>query len=272
MAVWWPLGDFQQVALLAQGRLLPLTSLNPALAALILYLGLPLGALAIAHLIATATRREFLATNWRATDLVRLTFWGTVSSTLVFLLVAVGFDAVYRRSWVSVPWLIATALLRLVGMLYLQRAEGIRFRPVSSGEIYKRAFSLARSMNVNLNWVHGVPIGRGHLTNAHGWPGSIAVTENYGKFPHGPGLDFIIGHELSHGKELHGIKNLAVAPGILCVLALVCCLLPTTRAGLRPILYLVVTLLSILIACFISRRFEYAADDASVASQRIQKR
>jgi Zn-dependent protease with chaperone function len=106
---------------------------------------------------------------------------------------------------------------------------------------------------------------RGHLTNAHGWPRSIAVTENYGKFLHGPELDFIIGHELSHGEELHGIKNLAVAPVVLCVLALVCRLLPTTLVTFRPILDIVVTLLPTLISRFISRRFEFAADAASVA-------
>jgi Zn-dependent protease with chaperone function len=91
------------------------------------------------------------------------------------------------------------------------------------------------------------------------------VTENYGKFLHGPELDFIIGHELSHGKELHGIKNLAVVPVALCVLAPMCCFLPVTLVGFRPLLDMVVTLLPILIARFVSRRFEFDADAASVA-------
>lgn len=265
VAVWWSLWDFQRVPELARTQLLGMTSLDPALATLILFLVLPLGAVAIARLIAAAAGRTFFATKWTATDLVSVTFWGTASSTLVFLLVAIGFDAAYSRSWTGILWVIAAGFLRVVGMSRYRRAEGIIFRRVRSGEVYKRAFSLAKTMNVNLNRVHVVPTGRGHLTNAHGWPRSIAVTENYGKFLHGPELDFVIGHELSHGKELHGIKNLAVAPVVLCVLAPICCLLPATLVSFRPILDIVVTLLPILIARFISRRFEFAADAASIA-------
>jgi len=103
------------------------------------------------------------------------------------------------------------------------------------------------------------------LANAHGWPRSIAVTENYGKFLHGPELDFVIGHELSHGKELHGIKNLVVAPMVLSVLVLASFLFPSTLEPLRPILDIAVILMPVLINRFISRRFEYAADAASVA-------
>ena len=265
VAAWWSLWDFQRVPALIRTQLLGTTSLDPALATLILFMVLPLGAVAIARLIASAASRTIFTTKWTATDLVRLTFWGTASSTLVFLLVAIGFDAAYSRSWTGILWVLAAGFLRVVGMSRYRSAEGTRFRRVKSGEVYKRAFSLAKSMNVNLNRVHVVPTGRGHLTNAHGWPRSIAVTENYGKFLHGPELDFIIGHELSHGKELHGIKNLAVAPIVLCVLAPLCCLLPANLVSLRPILDIVVILLPVLIARFISRRFEFAADAASVA-------
>jgi Zn-dependent protease with chaperone function len=265
VAIWWSLWDFQRVHALTRTHFLSMKSFDPALATPILFLVLPFGSVAIARLIAAAASRTFYANKWTATDLVRLTFWGTASSTLVFLLVAIGFDAVYSRSWTGIFWVVAAGFLRVVGMSRYRRAEGIIFRRVKSGEVYKRAFSLARSMNVNLDRVHVVPIGRGHLTNAHGWPRSIAVTENYSKFLHGPELDFIIGHELSHGKELHGIKNLAVAPVVLCVLAPIYWLLPATLVSFRPILDIAVTLLPILIARFFSRRFEFAADAASVA-------
>ena len=264
VAAWWSLWDFHQVTKLTRTQLLGMTSLNPA-ATLILFLVLPLGAVSIARLIAATASRTFFATRWTATDLVRLTFWGTASSTLVFLLVAIGFDAAYSRSWIGILWVMAAGFLRVVGLSRFLRAEGIIFRQVRSGEVHKRAFSVAKSMNVKLNRVHVVPIGRGHLTNAHGWPRSIAVTENYGKFLRGPELDFIIGHELSHGKELHGIKNLAVAPGVLCVLAPICCLLPATLVSFRPILDIAVILLPILMSRLVSRHFEFAADAASVA-------
>jgi Zn-dependent protease with chaperone function len=265
IAVWWSLWDFQRVAPRARTQLLGLPFLDPALATLTLFLVLPLLAIAIARLIGAAASRRIFASKWTATDLVRRTFWGTASSTLVFLLVAIGFNAAYSRSWTGILWVIAAGFFRMVGLSRLRRAEGIIFHRVRSGEVYKRAFSLANSMNMKLDRVHVVPIGRGHLTNAHGWPRSIAVTENYGKFLHGPELDFIIGHELSHGKELHGIKNLAVVPVALCVLAPMCCFLPVTLVGFRPLLDMVVTLLPILIARFVSRRFEFDADAASVA-------
>jgi Zn-dependent protease with chaperone function len=265
VAVWWSLWDFQRVPAVTRTQPLGLTSLDPVLATPTLFLVLPLGAVAIARLIAATASRTFFASKWTATEVVRLTFWGTASSTLVYLLVAIGFDAVYSRNLTGIIWVIAAGFLRVAGMTRLRRAEGIIFRRVKSGEVYKRAFSMARSMNVNLKRVHVVPIGRGHLTNAHGWPRSIAVTENYSRFLHGPELDFIIGHELSHGKELHGIKNLAVAPVVLCVLAPVCWSLPVTLPSFRPILDIVVILLPVLIARFISRRFEFAADSASVA-------
>ena len=265
VAVWWSLWDFQRAPSLVRTQLNGMTSFDPGLATLVLFLVLPLGAVAIARLITAAASRMFFASKWTATDLVRLVFWGTASSALVFLLVAIGFDAVYSRSWTGILWVIVAGFLRVIGMSRYRRAEGIMFRRVKSGEVYKRAFSMARSMNVNLDRVHVVPIGRGHLTNAHGWPRSIAVTENYSKFLHGSELDFIIGHELTHGREFHGIKNLAVAPVVLCVLAPICCWLPATLVSFRPILDIVVTLLPILFASFISRRFEFAADAASVA-------
>ena len=265
VAAWWSLWDFQRVPSLARALHLGMTSVGPSLATLILFLGLPVVALAIARLIVNASGRTFFASKWTPTDLVRLTFWGTASSTLVLLLVASGFDAIYRRSWTGILWLIAAAFLQMVGFSRFRSAQGIIFRRVRSGEVYKRAFTLAKSMNVNLKRVHVVPIGRGHLTNALGWPRSIAVTENYGKFLRGPELDFIIGHELSHGKDLHGIKNLIVAPVVVVFLVLVCCLFPATLVPFQPILDIVVTLTPILITRFFSRRFEFAADAASVA-------
>jgi len=263
VAVWWSLWDLHRVSVLERGRLSGLMFLDPELLTVILFFGLPVGATAVARLIASASGRTFFATKWSSTDLLRLTFWGTASTTLVFLMVAKGFDAACSRSLTSFFWLVGAAILQIIGVAQFRMAQGIIFRRVRSGEVYKRAFSLAGSMGINLKRVYVVPVGRGHLANAHGWPRSIAVTENYGKFLHGPELDFVIGHELSHGKELHGIKNLVVAPMVLSVLVLASFLFPSTLEPLRPILDIAVILMPVLINRFISRRFEYAAESRS---------
>ena len=62
IAVWWSLWDFHRVPALARAQLLGMTSLDPALATLILFPALPLGAVAIARLIASAASRTFFAT------------------------------------------------------------------------------------------------------------------------------------------------------------------------------------------------------------------
>ena len=71
VAIWWSLWDFDRVPSPARERLLLLTSLKPTLTTLTPFVGKPLGALAIARLIAVASSRKFLATNWSATDLVK---------------------------------------------------------------------------------------------------------------------------------------------------------------------------------------------------------
>jgi Zn-dependent protease with chaperone function len=94
------------------------------------------------------------------------------------------------------------------------------------------------------------------------------VTENSGKLFQEPELDFVIGHELLHGKEWHVIKNLVAWPGVVTVLALLYFFLPAALVLLRPLLDAIVIFLPLLISRFVSRRHEYAADAASVAFTR----
>jgi len=138
--------------------------------------------------------------RWTATDLLRLALWRTVSPTFAMLLVATGFDAMYSRRLTGIFWLVFAAILAMVGTFRLRVAEGIKLQRVKSGELYKRAFVMAKDMRTPLKRVYVVPAGRGHLTNAYGLPESIAVTDNYGKFLDRAELDFVIGHELGHVK------------------------------------------------------------------------
>jgi len=101
-------------------------------------------------------------------------------------------------------------------------AEGIKLQRVKSGEVYKRAFAIAKDMRTPLKRVYIVPAGRGHLTNAYGLSESIAVTDNYGKFLDRAELDFVIGHELGHVKGKHGRKTVLIMAIVFATLAAMC--------------------------------------------------
>jgi Zn-dependent protease with chaperone function len=264
VALWWSLWDLQGVSAVLEAQLRRQSFMDPTLTTLVIFIGLPTMAAAIARVIFVALGRTFFATKWRSRDLIAQVFWRTISYTVALLFVAAGFDAINCRKWAGVEWLIAAGLLGVVGEVRARAAEGINMRRVKSGDCYKRAFAMAESMGIKLSRVYVVPIGRGHLINAFGAPRMIAVTENYTKLFHGAELDSVIGHELVHGREWHGVKKLAVWPVVIAALALLYWFLPVVLNPMRPILDVTVILLPIVVSRFISRRFEYAADAGSV--------
>ena len=95
----------------------------------------------------------------------------------------------------------------MVGTIRLRIAQGMKLRSVKSGTLYGRAMHLARNAGAKLKRVYVVPPGRGDLTNAFGSSESIAMTDNFGEYLHGPQLDFVIGHELAHAKNKHTRKK-----------------------------------------------------------------
>lgn len=180
------------------------------------------------------------------------------------MLVATGFDAMYGRRLVGLFWLIFAAILAMFGTFRLRVAEGIKLQRVKSGEVYKRAFVMAKDMRTPLKRVYVVPTGRGHLTNAYGLSESIAVTDNYGKFLDRAELDFVIGHELGHVKGKHGRKKLLIMTVVFAMLAVMCFTLPPVFIRFRPVFNFFLLLIPMLTFYFLSRRFEYAADKSSV--------
>ena len=119
-------------------------------------------------------------------------------------------------------------------------------------------------MGTRLKRVYIVPAGRGRMTNAFGLSRSIALTDNYGKFLHGPHLDFVIGHELSHVKARHGRKELLIGGAVYLVLGMVAIPIPHFLAASRPLFDLLVLLGPVLALRYISRRYEYEADRGAV--------
>jgi Zn-dependent protease with chaperone function len=229
-----------------------------------LFFALPVGAAFVLHAACYSLDKNFMGRRWTATDVLQLALWRTVSPTAAMLLVATSFDAMYDRRLAGVFWLIFAAVLAMVGTFRLSVAEGIKLQRVKSGEVYKRAFAMARDMRTPLKSVYVVPAGRGHLTNAYGLSESIAVTDNYGKFLDRAELDFVIGHELGHVKGKHGRKKLLILSIVFATLAMLCFFFPPALIRFRPFLNFFLLLVPMLMFYLSSRHFEYAADKSSV--------
>ena len=204
IAAWWSLWDLQRHSVLIAKLAVRFAWSDSALLERLLFFALPIGIVFVLQLVCYSLDRTLMGRRWTATDLLRLALWRTVSPTLAMLLVATGYDAMYGRRLAAIFWLIFAAILAMVGTFRLRVAEGIKLQRVKSGELYKRAFVMAKDMRTTLKRVYVVPAGRGHLTNAYGLSESIAVTDNYGKFLDRAELDFVIGHELGHVKGKRG--------------------------------------------------------------------
>ncbi len=264
IAAWWSLWDLQRHSVLIAKLAVRFAWSDSALLERLLFFALPIGIVFVLQLVCYSLDRTLMGRRWTATDLLRLALWRTVSPTLAMLLVATGYDAMYGRRLAAIFWLIFAAILAMVGTFRLRVAEGIKLQRVKSGELYKRAFVMAKDMRTTLKRVYVVPAGRGHLTNAYGLSESIAVTDNYGKFLDRAELDFVIGHELGHVKGKHGRKKLLIMTTIFATLAVICFFFPPALIRFRPVLDFFLLLTPILTFYFFSRRFEYAADKSSV--------
>jgi len=219
---------------------------------------LPSIAVLVYQFIGYSGDAEFLRRRWTAVGMLRLAAWRSFSLYIPLLLLSFGAEDIQNRL-AGIVWMLIGGLTAFVGSLRLRSAEGLKLRPVKSGELYKRALILSRKAEVPLRHVCVVPPGKGRLTNAYGGGRRIAVTEDYGHWLHGPQLDFVIGHE-SHVKDQHGLKKLAAIFGIFGATGLVVLWRP--RVGFVATLLVSVGLVVIPLVCvyFVSRRFEYDAD------------
>lgn len=259
VAAWWALWD---------AGLTPQFRSHLAVAhttAFFLFVGPPTALAFFVHLIAYSLDRDFFGDRWTLLDLVQLSAWSTLSPMAAEVLAAVGFSDLFARHWLGLIWLCASAALVATGTVGLRLAQGLKFRGVKSGEMYKRTLYLARQMKIPVKRVMMVPPGRGQLTNAYSLgSGSIAMTENYSKFLIGAQLDAVIGHELGHVKQRHGKKQLAIMASVYGVLIVACVFLPHSLVRERPLFDIGVVFAPVLIHRWVSRRFEFEADREGV--------
>ena len=225
----------------------------------------PFISILLARIVAYWSQAMVFAKGWTRHDIFRLAWWRTLSSTVPLLMLAIGIDAVFNMSPLGLLWMSCAGVTMLFATARLRRAEGINFRPVKSGELYKRSVVMSKRMGVRLRRVCVVPFGRGRLTNAYSGWGEIAITDDYGHWLHGSQLDFVIGHELAHAKQKHGLKALLTMTGVFAALAAVTFVIPPMAAGWRIVFNFCVLLLPVATFNALSRYFEYAADRASVA-------
>ena len=264
VAAWWAFWDSTAGVAFVSRLTLRLNSVDPLLARIFLFWGLPIAGIAAIQLACYSLDRVFFMRRWTTIDLLRLTLWRTVSPTIALLFLATGFSAIYDRRFVGILWLVIAAIVAIGGMLRLRSAEGMKLQEVKGGEVYKRAFALAKVTKTPLKRVYVVPAGRGHLTNAYGASHMIAVTDNYGKFLTNAQLDFVIGHELGHAKGKHGRKKLVITAGVIAAMAAACFSIGTFLFPYRALLDIVIVFVPVLTFYSLSRHFEYAADAAGV--------
>jgi Zn-dependent protease with chaperone function len=214
--------------------------------------------------IARVTNRAILQRRWTTADLLRQTWWGTVHPTVTLLMIATAFDGIVERRLFSVLWLVAAGGVALVGTMRLRSAQGMKPRKVKSGTLYVRATYLAKQLGVKIERICVVPPGRGNLTNAFNSSRTIALTDNFGEYLHGPQLDYVIGHELAHAKNRHTRKELGGFVALYFFLALFAFILGPLMPRYQPLLVLLALALPFLAYYAISRKFEYEADRDAV--------
>ena len=264
IAAWWALWSFHRFAVLISKLAFRFGGNDLVFLKRFLFFVVPVGTVFVLQAACYSLDRIFMGRRWTPTDVLRLALWRTVSPTVATLLVATAFDAMYDQRLAGLCWLISAALLAMLGAFRLRMAEGTKLQRVKSGDLYRRAFVIAKEMRTPLKRVYVVPAGRGHLTNAYGLSQSIAVTDNYGKFLDRAELDFVIAHELGHVKGKHGRKKLSIVTGVVATLAAICFFFPPALIRFRPFINFFLLLVPMLTFYSWSRRFEYAADKSSV--------
>jgi Zn-dependent protease with chaperone function len=242
-----------------------LTSLRHFFPRSVYFLLAPVVSIALARLILYGSSREVLTHRWTTTDIFRLATWSTVARTLPLLMVAIGIDVLPYQPVAGFFYLVGAISVAILATLRLRSAEGFDPRPVSSGELHKRAFLLAKKMGIRLRRVYVFPSGRGHLTNAFGGLSrSIGVSDDYGKWLKGSQLDFVIGHELAHIQQNHIQKKIGTLVALFSLVSVVGIELPHLPSELRVMFPFVAVFAPLMTFYALSRRFEYAADCVGV--------
>src|SRR5713226_811181 len=137
VAFWWMVWDSPQAPIL-------ISLLSPDCPAWLLFWIPPIAGIGLGQLASCLIGRTILEQRWTNLELLRLALWSTVSPTVALLLVANGFEALYRGNLKGILALLLAGVVAVVSNARLKSAQGFHFRKVKSGELYNRAFQLAK--------------------------------------------------------------------------------------------------------------------------------
>ena len=224
----------------------------------------PIASLFAFLLLNYSTDKAVADLHWSTMAIVRQAWWSVVQYVISTLMIAAGFEALFTGRYFGVVWIIGAAITHRVGMIFLRLAEGLRFHSLKSGELRNRSLAMARKMGIDLRSVCIVPAGKGHLTNAYGGSGMIALTDTLPKYLNRQQIDSAIAHELIHVKRKHARLGFLVVLTAFGALALSMFNLREWMMQLRPLLNLVVVYVPVLLFYYFSRRSEFEADREAV--------
>src|SRR5207302_7955635 len=80
----------------------------------------PIVSVGISQSIAYSSSRDILRVKWRFSNIVRLTFWSTVSPTAALLGIATGAEAIYRGWWQGTVFLAVSGVVAFAGSVRLR--------------------------------------------------------------------------------------------------------------------------------------------------------
>ena len=224
----------------------------------------PITILFAVQLLNYATDKAVADLHWRKTTLVRQAWWSAVQYVISMLMIAAGFEALFAGRYFGILWIIGAGITHRIGMVFLRLAEGMRFHALKSGELRNRSLAIARRMGIDVQRVCIVPAGKGHLANAFGGSGMIALTDTLPKYLNRQQIDSVIAHELIHVKRKHARLSSIVVGAIFLALMLSLFNLRGTTRQFRPLFDVIVVYGPMLGFYYFSRRAEFEADREAV--------
>lgn len=195
---------------------------------------------------------------------VSQSFWAIARLAIPLSLVMLGGAELFNSPRIGVLLLLAAMFLGRFTGQKAAKSFGMELQALTSGELRDRAFAIAKKAGAKLNQLYVLPAERMRLANAFAHSANnIYLTDYLLKNLNKREVDAIVGHEMAHLQKKHIRNRILILIGVVLVVIFATIwaesLIPR-NLPLGPILYGCYLLL----AFFISRRNEFAADAGAV--------
>jgi Zn-dependent protease with chaperone function len=191
-------------------------------------------------------------------------FWAIARLAVPLSLAVLGGAELFNSPRIGVLLLLAALFLGRFISQKAARSFGMELQALTSGELRDRAFAIAKKAGAKLNQLYVLPAERMRLANAFAHSANnIYLTDYLLKNLNKREVDAIVGHEMAHLQKKHIRNRILILIGVVLVVIFATIwaesLIPR-NLPLGPILYG----FFLLLAFFISRRNEFAADAGAV--------